>query len=57
VLVHRVVGGYAQTFIDFPPMQKIASLNFDQLKEEIQKKMATQSAVPRFIPRLVPQPF
>jgi arylsulfatase len=42
VLVQQVVGQYAQTFIDFPPMQKGASFNMEQLKEELQKKMAAQ---------------
>jgi hypothetical protein len=33
----------AQTFIDFPPMQKGASFNLEQLKEELAKKAAAHS--------------
>jgi arylsulfatase len=33
---------YAQTFIEFPPMQKGASFNLEQVKEELQKKMQSQ---------------
>ncbi len=40
VLVQQIVGQYAQTFLDFPPMQKGASFNLQQLKEEMEKKMA-----------------
>ncbi|MFZ0312505.1 MAG: sulfatase-like hydrolase/transferase, partial [Candidatus Korobacteraceae bacterium] len=43
VLVQQVVGQYAQSFIDFPPMQKGASFNMEQLKQELEKKMASQS--------------
>ncbi len=42
VLVQQIVGQYAQTFLDFPPMQRGASFNMEQLKEELQKKMAAQ---------------
>lgn len=45
VLVQQVVGQYAQTFIDFPPMQKGASFNLEQVKEELMKK--TQSQAPQ----------
>ena len=37
VLVQQVVGQYAQTFIDFPPMQKGASFNLEALKQQIEK--------------------
>jgi len=30
---------YAQTFLEFPPMQKGASFNLEALKAELQKKM------------------
>src|SRR6516164_8955646 len=43
VLVQQVVGQYAQTFIDFPPMQKGASFNLEQVKQELEKKMAAQN--------------
>ncbi len=43
VLVQQIVGQYAQTFLDFPPMQRGASFNMEQLKEELQKKIAAQS--------------
>ncbi len=39
VFVQQVVGKAAQTFIEFPPMQKGASFNLTALKEELQKKM------------------
>jgi len=45
VLVQQIVGQYAQTFIDYPPMQKGASFNLEQLKEELQKK--AQAAGPQ----------
>ncbi len=44
VLVQEVVGQYAQTFIDFPPMQRGASFNMEQVKEELQKKIQAQGA-------------
>jgi len=44
VSVQQVVGEMAQTFIDFPPMQKGASFNLEQLKSELQKKMQSQGA-------------
>ena len=43
VLVQQVVGQYAQTFIDYPPMQKGATFNLQQLKEELDKKMQSQA--------------
>jgi hypothetical protein len=42
-LVQEIVGQYAQTFIAFPPMQKGASFNMDQVKQELEKKMAAQA--------------
>jgi arylsulfatase len=42
VLAQQIVGQYAQTFIDFPPMQKGASFNMEQVKQELQEKMASQ---------------
>jgi arylsulfatase A-like enzyme len=39
VFVKQEVGKYAQTFIDYPPMQKGASFNLERLKEELEKKM------------------
>jgi arylsulfatase A-like enzyme len=44
VFVHDEVGKYAQTFLEFPPMQKGASFNLQALKEELDKKMAAQAA-------------
>jgi arylsulfatase len=40
----QIVGQYAQTFLDFVPMQKGASFNLQQLKEQVDKKMANQGA-------------
>jgi len=34
----------AQTALEFPPMQKGASFNLQQLKEELEKKMAAHAA-------------
>jgi arylsulfatase len=39
VLVQQVVAQYAQSFVEFPPMQKSASFNLDQLKAQIQEKI------------------
>jgi arylsulfatase A-like enzyme len=44
VFVKDKVAEYAQTFIDFPPMQKGASFNLDALKQEMEKKVQSQSA-------------
>jgi len=38
------VGKLAQTAIDFPPMQKGASFNLSQLKEELDKKIAAHAS-------------
>ena len=43
VLVQEVVGKAAQTFIDFPPMQKGASFNLEQVKAMVEKAMAGHS--------------
>jgi len=37
--VKQEVAKYAQTFIDYPPMQKGASFNLEELKAELEKKM------------------
>jgi arylsulfatase len=39
VFVKQELAQYAQTFIDFPPMQKGASFNLEALKQELEKKM------------------
>jgi len=44
VFVQQVVGKLAQTALDFPPMQKGASFNLEQLKQELEKKMASHAA-------------
>jgi arylsulfatase A-like enzyme len=44
VFVQQVVGQLAQTFLQFPPLQKPASFNLEQVKEQLQKKMASRSA-------------
>jgi arylsulfatase A-like enzyme len=44
VFVQQVVGKLAQTALDLPPMQKGASFNLQQLKEELEKKMASHAA-------------
>jgi arylsulfatase A-like enzyme len=44
VFVQKEVGKYAQTFIEFPPMQKGASFNLQALKEELDKKIAAHAA-------------
>ena len=44
VFVSQEVGKYAQTFIEFPPMQKGASFNLTALKEELEKKIAAHGA-------------
>ena len=40
VLVQEVVGKAAQTFIQFPPMQKGASFNMEEVKAMVEKAMA-----------------
>ena len=44
VFVQQEIGEYAQTFLDYPPMQKGASFNLQNLKEELDKKMAAQAS-------------
>jgi arylsulfatase A-like enzyme len=44
VFVGRAVGEYAQTFIEFPPMQAGASFNLGAVKEEIEKKIKSHAA-------------
>lgn len=39
VFAQQEVGKYAQTFIDYPPMQAGASFNMSALKAELEKKM------------------
>lgn len=47
VLVQQVVAQGAQTFIEFPPMQKGASFNLEQVKEELEKKMKQAQGPPQ----------
>lgn len=42
-IVQKEVATAAQTFIAFPPMQKGASFNLEQLKDELGKKAAAHS--------------
>ncbi|MGH6812129.1 MAG: hypothetical protein ACREDM_07205 [Methylocella sp.] len=45
VYVHKEVGEYAKTFIEFPPMQKGASFNMEAVKDQIaaaQKRFHSQ---------------
>ncbi len=44
VFVKQEVAKYAQTFLDFPPMQKGATFNLQALKEELEKKMESRPA-------------
>jgi arylsulfatase len=44
VFVKDEVGKYAQTFLEFPPMQKGASFNLEALKEELERKMQQKMA-------------
>jgi hypothetical protein len=44
VFVKNEVAKYAQTFIDFPPMQRGASFNLEALKQELEKKMESRAA-------------
>ncbi len=43
VYVQQEVAKAAQTFLEFPPMQKGASFNLEQLKQELERKMAQQA--------------
>ena len=42
--VQKEVAKAAQTFLEFPPMQKGASFNLEQLKEELAKKAAAHAS-------------
>ncbi len=42
VFVKQEVAKYAQTFIDYPPMQKGASFNLEALKQELEKKLQSR---------------
>ena len=42
--VQQEVAKVAETFIEFPPMQKGASFNLEAVKEELDRKMAAQAA-------------
>jgi arylsulfatase len=42
VFVKQEVAKYAQTFVEFPPMQKGASFNLERLKKELEKKMSAR---------------
>jgi arylsulfatase len=44
VFVKDEVAKYAQTFLDYPPMQKGASFNLEALKAELEKKMEARPA-------------
>src|SRR5215831_18526183 len=44
VFVKDEVARYAQTFLEFPPMQKGASFNLEAVKEELEKKLAARAA-------------
>jgi hypothetical protein len=44
VFVTKEVGDYAQTFIEFPPMQAGASFNLTALKAELEKKIESHAA-------------
>ncbi len=39
VFVKEEIAQYAQTFLDYPPMQKGATFNLEALKAELEKKM------------------
>jgi arylsulfatase A-like enzyme len=43
VLVQEVVGKGAETFVQFPPMQKGASFNMDAVKAQIEKAIASHT--------------
>lgn len=44
VFVQQEIAKYAQTFLEYPPIQKGASFNLEQLKEELEKKAAAHAA-------------
>ncbi len=43
VLVQEVVAKAAETFVEFPPMQKGASFNMEAVKEQVQRAIASHS--------------
>jgi len=43
VFVKQEVAKYAQTFLEFPPLQKGATFNLQALKEELEKKMESRA--------------
>ncbi len=44
VFVQEVVEKFAQSFVDFPPMQPPASFNLEAVKEQVMKKIASHAA-------------
>jgi len=40
----KAAAKYAQTFLEFPPMQKGASFNLEALKQELEEKMAGRAS-------------
>ena len=44
VFLQQEVGEYAQTFVDFPPMQRGASFNLEELKAEIAARIRAMKA-------------
>jgi len=46
VLVQQEVGKMAQTFLEYPPMQKGASFNLESLKAELERKMEQMKKSP-----------
>jgi arylsulfatase len=44
VFLQQEMGKEAQTFLEFPPMQKGGSFNLEAVKEELDKKMAAHAA-------------
>ena len=46
VFVQQEVGKYAQTFLEYPPMQEGASFNMSALKAELDKKMEQMQSSP-----------
>ena len=46
VFVQQEVGKYAQTFLEYPPMQEGASFNMSALKAEMEKRMEQLQSSP-----------
>jgi arylsulfatase len=44
VFLQQEMGKEAQTFLEFPPMQKGGSFNLEAVKAELDKKMASHAA-------------